>query len=126
MESISKLTFLFINVILFLFSVSIFFSLSKNYSLLLEKSKRILEDSPIIYQQDYDQADPEINYEELIALLFYKLEYDIQINDRMIQKEEHDISKIESYNIESTKYTYESFYNEENTLQLVIFTSIGS
>lgn len=94
------------------------------YHTMLKTTKNQLVD-PVVLEQ-YNASDITIvPYGKLIAMLFHPLEYDIQINDFIIRKSEHDYSKISAYPLAPVHYKKTYSINENDTIKCIVYTSIN-
>lgn len=90
---------------------------------MLKATKSQLAD-PVVLEQ-YNSSDLTIvPYGELIAVLLNPLEYDIQIDDFIIRKSEHNNSQISSYPINSESYIKTYLINEKDNVKCIVYSSI--
>ena len=76
-----------------------------------------------LYEAEYTVSES-TSYAELIMSLCGTLEYDIQIDGRLIQKEEHSIDQVEGYHILRSDYTKSYLYDDNGKLKRIVYRSV--
>lgn len=122
MENINKMLRMAFSVIVFCIGMLLMITKTVEYHKLL-RTCRERPRQDVIYEQYNAKASEEVivTYHELIATLFYPLEYDISVEGQVIPKAGHTTNRIESYGIRNTDYLKSYRYNEEGDILMIIY-----
>lgn len=124
MEIVIKHMEQYLSVIAFLIAASLLIYQTNLYLEALIINKATLSPE-VIYEQKFDQDKDSITYKELIATLFYDLEYDIQIDSRLISKNDHIDIHLISNSIPKTMFTRSYAYDNKGNITRVIYQSMS-
>ena len=122
MDNVNKLLHFTCSVFIFCIAIYLLINNIKTYHNTLSYVRDFLVKEEI-YQQYYDKNEI-VSYAEVIASLFNKLEYDIQIDDITIKRTEHDTESIKNYCIRITNYNRSYRYDNYGNMFMVIYKSI--
>lgn len=114
-----------VGTIVFILACYVLVGFTKNYFTLLRES-RIQLQQPAINEQLYEIEEDIVSSSELKATLFYELEFDVQIDDILISRQEHTVQMIESYQIRSIRYKRSYAYDIWGNITRVIYISLES
>jgi hypothetical protein len=116
MERANKLLYIAFGSIMFCAGIFILISSANNYKETLEIVRQNYKDDIILYQQFNPVMEDIVTYPELIAMLYSRLEYDIEINGVLISKDIHSRELIQNYGIRDTDYIKSYEYNEKGEI----------
>ena len=109
-----------ISTILFCSAVTVLFQQAASYQRTLNLLEERNRESDALYEARYE-VEELTAYTELIMSLYQQLEYDLQIEDLTIHKNEHTIDKIESYHIKQGSYRKSYQYDESGCVNMIIY-----
>lgn len=120
MENTNKILRLAFSVIVFCMGMLLMITKAVEYHKLIRTCRERFKPD-VIYEQYNTNASKEeiVTYPELIATLFYPLEYDITVGDQIIRKSDHDAARIGSYGIRNTNYRKSYRYNEKGDIIMI-------
>lgn len=125
MGKVFKYIELIFDIVLFTAAIWVSITLSKSYLSMLNGSKNGLNNN-ILSEQSRIVDEDIVSSSELIATLFYELDYDVQIDDLLISKYDHIEEFIGIYNINNKLYKRSYSYDINGSVTRVIYTSIES
>lgn len=123
MENINKMLRMVFSVMVFCMGMLLMITKAVEYHKLLRTCRERLRQDDVIYEQYNANASKEVivTYPELIATLFYPLEYDITVGDQIIRKKDHNTAQIGSYGIRNTNYIKSYQYNEKGDIIMILY-----
>lgn len=123
MDNISEFLYLGFATTLFCLGIYVFFLGIGQYNSVLDKAINNYEDEYIVSMKSLEHRE-DIYYTRgyITALLFDPLDYDIQIDNYLINKSFHDKSRINDYRLNSDFYKKQYIYNSEGKISKVVFT----
>lgn len=113
------------STIVFILACYVLAGFTKNCFTLLRESRLQLQ-QPAVNEQLYEIEEDIVSSSELKAALFYELEFDVQIDDILISKQEHTVQMIESYQNKSIRYKRSYAYDSRGNITRVIYISLES
>ena len=123
MDHIGNFLYQSFGILLFSMGVTLLLMNDKEFYRIYDKAILEYQNSPIVSQGMMEEGEEVRYYSKgyIIALLLEPLEYDIQINQYIINKHFHDTSKIHNYIIVDDwfKKTYQ--YDNEGNIERIIF-----
>ncbi len=123
MDNISEFLYLGFATTLFCLGIYVFFLGLNEYNSVLDKGINNYEDENIVSLEAMEVKE-EVYYSRgyITALLLEPLDFDIQVDNHLIDKNFHDRSKIKEYGLSSDFYKKQYIYNSEGTISKVLFT----
>lgn len=123
MDNISEFLYLGFATTLFCLGIYVFFLSFNEYNTVLNNVTDNYENEYLVSSKVME-IEEEIYYSKgyIIALLFDPLDYDIQIDNYLIDKSFHNKSKIKDYRFDSNFYKKQYIYNSEGNISKVLFT----
>lgn len=122
MEHYKELIFTAVSTILFCTAVSLLFYQAATYQQTLFQIEERYRSMDALYEAENSVSEL-TSYAELIMSLCGTLEYDIQIDGRLIKKEEHSIDQIDGYFIPRADYTKSYLHDEDGNLIRIVYWS---
>jgi len=111
-----------VSTILFCTAVVHLLHQTSSYEKLLVYIEQKYRDSDALYEvREYEPKEEIISYAEIIMMLCGTLEYDIEIDGRLISKVNHSIASIEEYSIKTGKYRKSYRYDEKGNLTRIVY-----
>lgn len=124
MGNYTKLMYMTFAAIVFCIGIYLMFTMTDTYNDTVNQTREKIKNKEL-YQQENTKDREIITSGELIASLFYPLEYDIMIDGLLIEKTYYNLDDISGYNIKSCNYKKEYKYDDEGNIVMIIYTSIG-
>ncbi|MDF2845408.1 MAG: hypothetical protein K0R00_3834 [Herbinix sp.] len=110
----------------FIFCIGVYLLL--NNAIEYRKTLTILRESykeqEVLEQENRDNLDI-ITYGELIATLYNELDYNIKINDIVIERNSYDPEELQNYEIVNANYKKSYMYNNNGEIIFITYTEIN-
>lgn len=124
MSNVTKYMTTIFFILLFLIGITSSVYQLKNYNLLYNKQKEsMLADT--LFQAPYKVEQDIISSSELIASLFYELEYDIQVNDILISKLENGDDYVAIFSSKKVRYERTYVYDASGNIVRIVYNEIS-
>ncbi|MDF2473841.1 MAG: hypothetical protein K0R21_1623, partial [Anaerocolumna sp.] len=124
MENSLKLLGQAVSVLMFCTAISVFLLLYSNYQKEINISNSFLTES-IAFEQYNDVKELNFTKGEILIMLIYKLEYDIEIDGLLISQYENVKENISNISIEDKEYFKSYGYDTNGNITRIIFTSMN-
>lgn len=123
MENINKFIYNVLAILVFCIALFLLLHKTSTYHKALYHIREQISEKELYLQ--YNNENKEIlTYSELIATLFQTLDYDVQIDDQIILKTEHDLYQIEYYQIERVDYQKNYIYDNKGNILRICYRKI--
>lgn len=111
------------DILLFVFALVILFTANRSFLSSLDTIREVNREE-VVYEQYNDVQDNTVTKGELLAILFNRPEYEIEIDGVLIGKNEDTKENIETYDIDREKYSESYLYDSQNNVTRIIFTGL--
>lgn len=111
------------DILLFVFALVILFTANRSFLSSLDTIREVNREE-VVYEQYNDVQDNTVTKGELLAILFNRPEYEIEIDGVLIGKNEDTKENIATYDIDREKYSESYLYDSQNNVTRIIFTGL--
>lgn len=125
MDNINKVCYQAFGAILFCAGIFVLLYGAAQYNKALDTARNNYKDKENLYQQYNDSEDEIISKGELIATLYSGLEYDVEIDGLVIDKDVHNREFIDTYKIDKEAYKKSYLYDENGNIKMIIYTGMA-
>lgn len=112
-------------VAIFCIALAMWIIVNNNLNKLLFTTKETVLDNDILYQSDELSEQREISYEQLISLIMIGQDYDILVDDILIKSKDFNYQQFDYNLITNCKYKQQVIFNENGTINKLVFTKLG-
>lgn len=116
-----------VGAFMFVLAISFAFLLFRNYGHFNQTVKEEIYDNGIFYEEEIneDTSDSHVTYEEVMGVLMGdSLDYDISINDVIIEKANYNFMQNDITSIPNTNYERTYLRNDSGDIIRVVYKSI--
>ena len=112
-------------VAIFCIALAVWISVNNNLNKLLFTTKETVLDNDILYQSEEVSEQDEISYEELISTIMIGQDYDIQVNEILIQAKDFNYLQFDYNFITNCSYKQQIIYNNDGSINRISYSSIN-
>lgn len=125
MEHAYKIIYIALYSILFSLGLIFLITITNSYHTIMTYTKDAIKED-VLYQQSSSSKKQVISRAEIIASLFQPLEYDIKIDDILIEKSKHSKDQISNYEINGASYNQSYQYDQTGNIVMIIYQRCGA
>lgn len=123
MSKVNNIIYIAFSAFIFCIGAYLLLNNAAEYRKTLHILRENYKDQEILEQENRDTLDI-ISCGELMATLYNELDYNIKINDVLIERNSYDPEDIQNYEISSTNYKKTYTYNDNGEIILITYTEI--
>lgn len=112
-------------VAIFCIALAVWISVNNNLNKLLFTTKETVLDNDILYQSEEVSEQDEISYEELISTIMIGQDYDIQVNEILVQAKDFNYLQFDYNLITNSSYKQQVIYNNDGSINRISYSSIN-
>ena len=112
-------------VAIFCIAIAVWLIVNNNLNKLLFTTKETVLDNAILYQSEEVTGQEEISYEELISTIMIGQDYDIQVNETLIQAKDFNYLQFDYNLITNCSYKQQVIFNSDGSINRIIYSSIN-
>ena len=112
-------------VAIFCIALALWISVNNNLNKLLFTTKETVLDNNILYQSEEVSEQDEISYEELISTIMIGQDYDIQVNEILVQANDFNYLQFDYNLITNCSYKQQVIYNNDGSINRISYSSIN-
>ena len=123
MLKVNNIIYLAFSAFIFCIGVYLLLSNAAEYRKTLTILRESYKEQEMLEQENRDHLDI-ISYGELIATLYNELDYNIKINDIVIERNSYDPEDLQNYEIVNANYKKSYMYNDNGEIIFITYTEI--
>lgn len=112
-------------VAIFCIALAVWISVNNNLNKLLFTTKETVLDNDILYQSEEVSEQDEISYEKLISTIMIGQDYDIQVNEILVQAKDFNYIQFDYNLITNCSYKQQVIYNNDGSINRISYSSIN-
>lgn len=112
-------------VAIFCIALAVWISVNNNLNKLLFTTKETVLDNDILYHSEEVSEQDEISYEELISTIMIGQDYDIQVNEILVQAKDFNYLQFDYNLITNCSYKQQIIYNNDGSINRISYSSIN-
>lgn len=124
MFKVNNIIYLAFSAFIFCIGVYLLLSNAAEYRKTLTILRESYKEQEVLEQENRDNLDI-ISYGELIATLYNELDYNIKINDIVIERNSYDPEDLQNYEIVNANYKKSYMYNDNGEIIFITYTEIN-
>ena len=124
MLKVNNIIYLAFSAFIFCICVYLLLSNAAEYRKTLTILRESYKEQEMLEQENRDHLDI-ISYGELIATLYNELDYNIKINDIVIERNSYDPEELQNYEIVNANYKKSYMYNDNGEIIFITYTEIN-
>ena len=124
MFKVNNIIYLAFSAFIFCIGVYLLLSNAVEYRKTLTILRLSYKEQEVLEQENRDNLDI-ISYGELIATLYNELDYNIKINDIVIERNSYDPEDLQNYEIVNANYKKSYMYNDNGEIIFITYTEIN-
>ncbi len=124
MLKVNNIIYLAFSAFIFCIGVYSLLSNAAEYRKTLTILRESYKEQEMLEQENRDHLDI-ISYGELIATLYNELDYNIKINDIVIERNSYDPEELQNYEIVNANYKKSYMYNDNGEIIFITYTEIN-
>ena len=124
MLKVNNIIYLAFSAFIFCIGVYLLLSNAAEYRKTLTILRESYKEQEMLEQENRDHLDI-ISYGELIATLYNELDYNIKINDIVIERNSYDPEDLQNYEIVNANYKKSYMYNDNGEIIFITYTEIN-
>lgn len=124
MLKVNNIIYLAFSAFIFCIGVYLLLSNAAEYRKTLTILRESYKEQEMLEQENRDNLDI-ISYGELIATLYNELDYNMKINDIVIERNSYDPEDIQNYEIVNANYKKSYMYNDNGEIIFITYTEIN-
>lgn len=124
MSKVNNIIYITFSAFLFCIGVYLLLNNAAEYQKTITMIRLSNKEQEILEQENRHSMDI-VSYGELIATLYNELDYNIKINDVVIERASYDPEDIQNYDIVTSYYKKSYIYNDNGDILFITYSEIN-